>query len=309
MLRVVVLGAAAGGGVPQWNCGCTVCRKARNEHPELRSTQASIAISADGDHWFLINASPDLRQQLIATPKLHPKAGTLRHSPISGVILTNGEVDAVGGLLSMREGSPFTVYAHPRVLAILATNSIFNVLNEKNVRRQPIEVDRAFEPALPDGSPSGIEILPFAVPGKGAWYLEGKAHPAGDDGAGDTLGLRIGDRASGKYMYFLAACASVTNDLRYRLAGASAIFFDGTVWRDDELIAAGLGNKTGQGMGHIAMSGDSGAIAALANLDIGRKIFLHINNSNPVLLRDSTERKTAEHAGWQIPTDGMEIVL
>jgi len=309
MLRVVVLGAAAGGGVPQWNCGCTVCRKARNEHPELRSTQASIAISADGDHWFLINASPDLRQQLIATPKLHPKAGTLRHSPISGVILTNGEVDAVAGLLSMREGSPFTVYAHPRVLAILATNSIFNVLNEKNVRRQPIEVDRAFEPALPDGSPSGIEILPFAVPGKGAWYLEGKAHPAGDDGAGDTLGLRIGDRASGKYMYFLAACAGVTNDLRSRLAGASAIFFDGTVWRDDELIAAGLGNKTGQGMGHIAMSGDSGAIAALANLDIGRKIFLHINNSNPVLLRDSTERKTAEHAGWQIPTDGMEIVL
>ena len=309
MLRVVVLGAAAGGGVPQWNCGCTVCWKARNEHPELRSTQASIAISADGDHWFLINASPDLRQQLIATPKLHPKAGTLRHSPISGVILTNGEVDAVAGLLSMREGSPFTIYAHPRVLAILATNSIFNVLNEKNVRRQPIEVDKAFEPALPNGSPSGIEILPFAVPGKGAWYLEGKAHPAGDDGAGDTLGLRIDDKASGKYMYFLAACANVTGDLRSRLKGASAIFFDGTVWRDDELIAAGLGNKTGQGMGHIAMSGDSGAIAALANLDIGKKIFLHINNSNPVLLRDSAERKTAEHAGWQIPTDGMEIVL
>jgi len=309
MLRVVVLGAAAGGGIPQWNCGCTVCRKARNEHPELRSTQASIAISADGGHWFLINASPDLRQQLIETPKLHPKAGTLRHSPISGVILTNGEVDAVAGLLSMREGSPFTIYAHPRVLAILGTNSIFNVLNEKNVRRQPIEVDEAFEPTLPDGSPSGIDILPFAVSGKGAWYLEGKAHPAGDDGTGDTLGLRIGDKASGKYMYFLAACAGVTDDLRARLAGASAIFFDGTVWRDDELVAAGLGNKTGQGMGHIAMSGDSGAIAALAGLDIDRKIFLHINNSNPVLLRDSVERRTAEHAGWQIPTDGMEIVL
>jgi pyrroloquinoline quinone biosynthesis protein B len=309
MLRVVVLGAAAGGGVPQWNCGCTVCRKARNEHPELRSTQASIAISADGDHWFLINASPDLRQQLIATPQLHPKAGTLRHSPISGVVLTNGEVDAVAGLLSMREGSPFTIYAHPRVLAILGSNSIFNVLNEKNVRRQPIEVDEAFEPALPDGSPSGIEILPFAVSGKGAWYLEGKAHPAGDDGAGDTLGLRIGDKASGKHMYFLAACAGVTSDLRSRLKGASAVFFDGTVWRDDELIVAGLGNKTGQGMGHIAMSGDSGAIATLADLDVGQKIFLHINNSNPVLLRDSAERKTAERAGWQIPTDGTEIVL
>ena len=309
MLRVVVLGAAAGGGVPQWNCGCTVCRKARNEHPELRSTQASVAISADGDHWFLINASPDLRQQLIATSPLHPKAGTLRHSPISGVILTNGEVDAVAGLLSMREGSPFTIYAHERVLAILRSNSIFNVLNEKNVPRQPIEVDKAFEPTLPDGSLSGIEILPFAVTGKSAWYLEGKAHPAGNDGDGDTLGLRIADRASGKYLYFLAACAGVTNDLRSRLAGAAAVFFDGTVWRDDELIAASLGNKTGQGMGHIAMSGDTGAIAALADLDIGRKMFLHINNSNPVLLRDSAERKAAEHAGWQIPTDGTEIVL
>lgn len=309
MLRVVVLGAAAGGGVPQWNCGCRVCRKARTENPELQSTQASIAISADGDHWFLINASPDLRQQLIATPQLHPKAGQLRHSPISGVILTNGEVDAIAGLLSMREGSPFTIYAHAKVLAILKSNSIFNVLGENNVRRQPIEVEQAFEPALPGGAPSGIEILPFAVTGKGAWYLEGKVHPGGEDGMGDTLGLRIADKASGKYFYFLAACADVTDDLRSRLAGAPLIFFDGTVWRDDELIAAGLGSKTGQAMGHIAMSGDSGAIKTLAGLDIGRKVFLHINNSNPALLHDSAERGEAERAGWQIPADGTEITL
>jgi pyrroloquinoline quinone biosynthesis protein B len=309
MLRVVVLGAAAGGGVPQWNCGCRVCRMARTEHPELQSTQASIAISADGDHWFLINASPDLRQQLIATPQLHPAAGQLRHSPVAGVILTNGEIDAVAGLLSMREGWPFTIYAHPRVLSILNSNSIFNVLSEKNVRRQPIEVNEAFEPGLPDGSPSGIEVLPFAVPGKGAWYLEGKAHPAGETGDGDTLGLRIQDKATGKHFYFLAACANVTDDLRSRLEGASAIFFDGTVWRDDELIVAGLGNKTGQGMGHIAMSGARGAIESLDGLDIDRKMFLHINNSNPVLLRDSAERAAAERAGWQIPADGTEITL
>jgi pyrroloquinoline quinone biosynthesis protein B len=309
MLRVVVLGAAAGGGVPQWNCGCPVCRMARSERPELQSTQASIAISANGEHWFLINASPDLRQQLIATPQLHPAAGKLRHSPIAGVILTNGEIDAVAGLLSMREGWPFTIYAHPRVLSILQTNSIFNVLSEKNVQRRPIEVNAAFEPTLPDGSPAGIEVLPFAVPGKGAWYLEGKAHPAGETGDGDTLGLRILDRASGKHFYFLAACADVTDDLKSRLNGASAIFFDGTVWRDDELIVAGLGTKTGQGMGHIAMSGDRGAIESLDGLDIDRKIFLHINNSNPVLLHDSAERKTAERAGWQIPADGTEITL
>src|ERR1700722_5790901 len=142
MLRVVILGAAAGGGVPQWNCGCPVCRMARTERPELRSTQASIAVSADGNHWFLINASPDLRQQLTATPQLHPRDGQLRHSPVTGVILTNGEIDAVAGLLSMREGSPFTIYAHEKVLAILKANSIFNVLNEKHVQRQPIQVDQ-----------------------------------------------------------------------------------------------------------------------------------------------------------------------
>jgi pyrroloquinoline quinone biosynthesis protein B len=308
MLRVVVLGAAAGGGVPQWNCGCPVCLEARSD-PGLRSTQASIAISADGDHWFLINASPDLRQQLIATPQLQPAAGKLRHSPISGVILTNGEVDAVAGLLSMREGSSFTIYAHAKVLSILKANSIFDVLNEKNVRRQAIELDQAFEPALPDGASSGIEILPFAVAGKSAWYLEGKVHPGGDDGAGDTLGLRIRDKATGKHFYFLAACADVTDDLKTRLAGAPLVFFDGTVWRDDELILAGLGNKTGQGMGHISMSGDTGAIKTLAGLDIGRKVFLHINNSNPALLPASPERKMAERAGWQIPADGTEITL
>jgi pyrroloquinoline quinone biosynthesis protein B len=309
MLRIVVLGAAAGGGVPQWNCGCPICRAARTGQTVLQSTQASIAVSADGEHWFLINASPDLRQQLIATPQLHPKAGRLRHSPIAGVVLTNSEVDAVAGLLSMREGSPFTIYAHPRVLAILKANSIFNVLSETDVRRQPIAIDEAFEPVLPDGARSGIEILPFAVPGKGAWYLEGRTHPAGSDGAGDTLGLRIADKASGKYLYFLAACARVTPDLKQRLAGASLVFFDGTVWRDDELIAAGLGAKTGQAMGHISMSGENGAIAALADLGIDRKVFLHINNSNQALLQDSAERKTAEGAGWQIPADGTEITL
>src|ERR1041385_5903354 len=308
MLRIVVLGAAAGGGVPQWNCGCPVCRAARSDL-RIQRAQASVAVSADAKHWFLINASPDLRQQLTATPQLHPKAESLRHTPVAGVILTNSEIDAVAGLLSMREGSPFTIYAHRRVLAILKANSIFSVLSETNVRREPIAIDEAFEPTLPDGSPSGLEMLPFAVAGKGAWYLEGKAHPAGNDGAGDTLGLRIADKASGNFFYFLAACAAVTDDLKRRISGAPLVFFDGTVWRDDELIAAGLGNKTGQAMGHISMSGDDGAMAALAGLGIGRKMFLHINNSNPALLHDSAERKALEHAGWQIPADGTEIVL
>ncbi len=309
MLRVVVLGAAAGGGVPQWNCGCEVCRAARNGHPGLESTQASVAFSADGAHWYLINASPDLRQQLIATPQLHPKPGALRHSPVAGVILTNGEIDAVAGLLSMREGSPFAIYAHAKVLAILKSNSIFDVLSEKNVTRVPVNIGQPFEPGLPDGTGSGLEVEAFTVPGKGAWYLEGKAHPGGSDGAGDTLGLRIREKATGKHFYFIAACAHVTPELKARLEGAPLVFFDGTVWRDDEMIAAGLGAKTGQSMGHIAMSGSDGAIEALKGLTIDRKIFLHINNSNPALLAGSKERKVAESAGWQIPADGTEIVL
>ncbi|MDA9421428.1 MULTISPECIES: pyrroloquinoline quinone biosynthesis protein PqqB [Bradyrhizobium] len=309
MLRVVVLGAGAGGGVPQWNCGCEGCRAARHGGRELQRTQASVAFSGDGEHWFLINASPDLRQQLNATPLLHPKAGALRHTPIAGVILTNSEVDAVAGLLSMREGSPFTVYAHEKVLAILGANSIFNVLNEKNVRRQPIALREPFEPRLPDGARSGLEVLPFAVPGKSAWYLEGKVHPGGESGDGDTLGLKITDKATGKFFYFIAACAEVTDALKAEIDGAALVFFDGTVWRDDEMIKAGLGHKTGKSMGHVAMSGDDGAIARLADLNIDRKLFLHINNSNPVLLPGSPERKAAEQAGWQIPADGTEIVL
>lgn len=309
MLRVVVLGAGAGGGVPQWNCGCEGCRTARANGHELYRTQASVAFSGDGEHWFLINASPDLRQQLNATPQLHPKAGALRHTPVAGVILTNSEVDAVAGLLSMREGSPFTIYAHDKVLAILASNSIFNVLNEKNVKRQPIDIREPFEPRLPDGARSGLEVLAFAVPGKSAWYLEGKAHPGGESGDGDTLGLRITDKSTGKFFYFIAACAEVTDALKAEIDGAALVFFDGTVWQDDEMIKAGLGHKTGKSMGHVAMSGDDGAIARLADLTLDRKMFLHINNSNPALLPASPERKATEAAGWQIPADGTEIVL
>lgn len=309
MLRVVVLGVAAGGGVPQWNCNCKVCHTARIEHPELRATQASIAVSADNEHWFLINASPDLRQQVIETPQLHPKQGQLRHSPIAGVILTNGEVDAVAGLLSLREGWPFVIYAHQRVLSTLKENSIFNVLSAERVKREPIKFDAAFEPQLPDGSSSGLEVLPFVVAGKRAWYLEDAAATGLDDEAGDTVGLRVADKQSGQYFFFLAACAAVTPELKMRLKDAPLVFFDGTVWRDDELITAGLGKKTGQRMGHMAMSGEGGAIAALADLGIVRKVFLHINNSNLVLLPGSAEREQAEHAGWQIPSDGTEIIV
>ena len=221
MLRVVVLGAAAGGGVPQWNCGCPVCLKARSDHPELQSTQASIAVSADGRHWYLVNASPDLRQQLIATPQLHPEAGQLRHSPIAGVILTNGEIDAVAGLLSMREGSPFTLYAHQRVLAILKSNSIFNVLAPQAVPRMALPLGQAIEVA-------GLTVEAYPVPGKIALYLEGAAPDFGTR-EGDSIGLKVGDPTTGAEFHYIPGCAAIDAALAARLAGAPLVLFDGTL--------------------------------------------------------------------------------
>jgi pyrroloquinoline quinone biosynthesis protein B len=283
-----------------------MCRTARNGTPGSQRTQTSIAVSTDERHWFLVNASPDLRAQINATPRLHPAHGELRHSPIAGVILTNGEIDAIAGLLTLREGAPFAIYAHAKVLATLEANSIFNVLDRARVPRVAIAPEAAFTPSLPDGTSSQIEIVPFTAPGKPAWYLGGMAR---DTTPGDTLGLEIRDMQSRHSLIFLAACAAVTPELKARLDGAALVLFDGTLWRDDELIASHLGAKTGGQMGHLAMSGDQGAIAALADVAIGRKVFLHINNSNPVLLPESDERRAAEQAGWDIPDDGWELTL
>lgn len=302
MLSIVVLGTAAGGGLPQWNCGCDNCRAVRQTHRHMRASQASIAVSADRIHWFLINASPDLRQQIADTPCLYPREGALRHSPIAGVILSNGEVDAIAGLLTLREGTPFALYAHERVLGLLEANSIFNVLRGDMVARRAIALDCPFSPQLVDGKPSGLEIVPFAAPGKAALFIEDET----DNTAGDTLGLEIRDTETGRSIVFLAACAAVTREVEARLAQAKMVFFDGTLWRDTELIDAGLGTKTGQRMGHMTMPD---AIAALSPFDIERKFFLHINNSNPALCPTSTERQTLEAAGWRIPSEGEEITL
>ena len=304
MATVVVLGTAAGGGLPQWNCSCPVCRAAW-EDPQLRNTQASLAVSADGENWFLVNASPDIRQQIVEARQLYPRADRLRHSPIAGVILTNGEVDAVAGLLTLREGSPFGIWAHPRVLRTLDENSIFNVLDRQLVPRHPISLDTSFEPNLQDGRPSGLTVEAFEVPGKPAWYLE---ESGATEEAGDTLGLHI-RTPDGAGVFVVTACGAVTPELAERLRGASAVFFDGTLWRDDEILRAGLGQKTGQRMGHVSMSGEDGAIRALADLGIGRRIFIHINNSNPAHLPHSPERRQLEEAGWEVARAGQEVRL
>lgn len=306
MLKVIVLGAAAGGALPQWNCRCAVCAEAWTR-PEMHDTQVSLAVSADdGQHWFLINASPDIRAQILTTPQLHPREGHLRHSPIAGVFLTNGEIDAITGLLSLREGQPFGLYGHRRVLETLASNSVFNVLNPERVPRHEITLGEVFEPALPDGSPSGLLVEAFTVPGKPAWYLEGTPEGEGHS-VGDTIGLTLSDRATGKRAHVILACAAMSPALEARLTGADLVFFDGTLWRDDEMIRAGLAQKTGAGMGHVSMSGQTGSMALLRGLGITRKVFVHINNSNPVWLEDSPERASVEAEGWIIPRKGQEF--
>jgi len=308
VLRILVLGAAAGGGFPQWNSNSVACNRARQERALVR-TQSSLAISADGEHWYLLNASPDLRQQIYDNRPLHPRAG-LRHSPIAGVVLTNADVDHIAGLLNLRESAPLTLYASRRVLDTLAANSIFNVLNPEFVERIEIVLERPFAPRAKDGTPAGLEIEAFAVPGKVALYLEdATAGPAFGTQEGDTVGLRIRATDSGREFFYIPGCAALPAELAARLRGAALVFFDGTLYRDDEMIRCGEGVKTGARMGHMSMSGDEGAIAAFADLGVARRVFIHINNTNPTLLPDSAERRAVEAAGWEIAHDGMEVTL
>ena len=308
-MRIRVLGAAAGGGFPQWNAASEACQRARAGDPAaLPATQASIAVSADGEGWLLINASPDLRAQIEANPPLHPREAP-RSSPIRAVVPTNGDVDALAGLLHLREGTPFALYAHPRVLAILDRNPIFEVVDRRIVPRRPLEPDRAIAVRDAADRDLGLELLPFVAPGKIPLYLEGEAGEGLDTEAlaGDVLGLEI--TAGGRRLVWLGNCARITEEVRRRVAGADLLFMDGTLWRDDEMIRQGVGSKTGRRMGHVSMSGEEGAIVRLADLPIGRRIFVHVNNTNPALLADSPERAMLRAAGWEVAHDGMELVL
>ena len=308
-MLIKVLGSAAGGGLPQWNCNGRNSADARNGVVGLMPrTQASVAVSASRAEWVLLNAAPDLRQQINTTPELHPAPdGPPRNSPIKAVVLTNGDVDAVAGLLTLREAQPFTVYGTRRVLGVLAENSIFDVLDGGLVKRVAMEFGRPFAVEGPSG-PVGITVEAFPVPGKVPLYLEDET-AKGNFGSqeGDTAGLKVTDTPSGRHFFYIPGCARLDDALRARLKGAPLLFFDGTLYANDEMIAQGLLNKTGERIGHMNMSGSAGSVAELAPLGIARKIFIHINNSNPVLREGSPERAAVEGAGWEVAYDGMEV--
>jgi pyrroloquinoline quinone biosynthesis protein B len=308
---IKVLGSAAGGGFPQWNCNCTTCASARAGKPGfVPRTQSSLAISANGTDWVLLNASPDLRQQINNTPELGAaRDNGLRHSPIKAVVLTNADVDHIAGLINLREGQSFTIYGSDRVLATLAANSVFTVVNPTNAPRVALPLDHSL--ALTGaGTDLGLTVEAFAVPGKIALFLENQAAGANyGSRAGDTIGLEITNTQTGAKFFYIPGCAEVDPPLADRIRGASLIFFDGTLYTDDEMLTQGLSQKTGQRMGHISMSGPQGSIAAFEPLNVKRRIYVHMNNSNPVLDDNSAARKAVEASGWEIGYDGMEVRL
>lgn len=296
-LRARILGAAAGGGLPQWNCGCENCNLARaGKIPS--QTQSSVAFSGNGSDWAILNASPDIRDHMARTPELHPTA--LRELPLRSVMVTNGDIDHVAGLLILREQQPFNLFATAEIHSVLAQNPIFDALRANIVIRKEIALNTPFELA-PD-----LTATLFAVPGKVPLYMEGEVVQTDLEGE-QTVGVHL--QADGKDAYYIPGCALVKDDLADRLRGADMVMFDGTLWQDNEMIDMGLSQKTGQRMGHISMSGPDGSMAAFADLGVSRKVYVHMNNSNPVLRPDSAERAEAEANGWTIGQDGMEITL
>ncbi|MCI0467413.1 MAG: pyrroloquinoline quinone biosynthesis protein PqqB [Beijerinckiaceae bacterium] len=298
-MRILVLGSAAGGGFPQWNCACPVCQLAWKGDARVKPrSQSSLAVSADGERWLLLNASPDLRQQIIASPNLRPRGG-FRHSPIRAVFLTNADVDHLAGLLTLREQQSFALFGSKATLA-QASAGVFEVLNKDLVSAHAVDFDRPVDTGI------GLSVTAFAVPGKVPLYLESGAVEIGIEGE-STAGLEIGDGS--KSFFYVPGCAKINDGLKKRFRGANLLFFDGTTYTDDEMVVLGLSKKTAWRMGHVAMSGENGSLNLLASCEISRKIYVHINNTNPVLIEDSPQRAAVASAGWDVAYDGMELCL
>ena len=304
-MRVHVLGSAAGGGFPQWNCNCRNCSGLRRG--SLRAnprTQSSIAVSADGERWYLANASPDIRQQIESFAQLHPRRGA-RDTPIQAIMLTNADVDHVAGLLSLRESQPLLIYATETVRGwVTGSNAIFRVLNvaPKQSRWEKIELNKTRPLIGLDGTAAGILFEAFAVPGKPPTYL---GLQAGPDEA--TIGLRFIDERTRRSVAYVPGIKQIDSCLAQILRGCDCILFDGTCWSDDELIAQRAGSKTALAMGHLPIGDPTGSLKNMAKVDGQHRIYIHINNTNPILDEDSEQRREVEAAGWEIAFDGMDF--
>ena len=306
-MDIRVLGSAAGGGCPQWNCACANCRGARDGSMRIEARrQECVAVSADASAWFLLNASPEIRSQIEAFPALHPRR--LRDSPIEGILLTNGDLDHTLGLLSLRESQPLVIYATEAVRRGFVEGNVLY----RTLQRQP---DQATWRTLPlggeveltaNGAPSGLAVEAFAVPGKLPVHLEGLLTARSGE---ENVGFRILERPTGRVLVYLPAVGRLTPEVLAKAGDADCLFFDGTFWSEDELVELGASTKRASDMAHLPIGGEGGSLSALDRVNTPVRIYIHLNNTNPVLREDSAERAIARRAGWRIARDGMEIVL
>ncbi len=301
-MRVIILGSAAGGGLPQWNCGCPNCRQARLEGPGR--TQSSVAASADGERWVLLNASPDLRAQVAAHRPLWPRG--VRVTPISAVVFTDGEIDHTLGLLLLREGSSkMPVYASVGVASLLSDQwPLYRVLSAyAGLEPRPLPDNEAVSLADAAGHKLGISCTAVPVARRPPRYARAAAAGTFD------VGLRLRDERTGGTLAYVPTASAVDAAVRAAGVGADLLLFDGTFWSDDELERAGVDAPTARAMGHLPMGGPGGSVEALPRVGAKRTVLVHINNTNPILCRSSAERAQVEAAGIEVGDDGMEFEL
>jgi pyrroloquinoline quinone biosynthesis protein B len=298
-VRVLVLGSAAGGGFPQWNCHCATCEAAREGVRAQPRTQSSLAIRGGEGQWFLVNASPDARQQLEALTR--PQVDGVRAPPITGVLLTDAEIDHTAGLLVLRESqAPVRVFGDEGVERALRSGYPALAILERycGVEWQTLEPERA-RPL--EGS--SLVVEPFEVGGDAPRYMDGS------DVELQASGFVFRDRAGGGVVTYAPGLARLDDGVLSRFATSDLVLVDGTFWCDDELARLGISGRSARDMGHVPLSGPDGTLEALARLERPRKVLVHINNTNPILLEDSPEREAVLRAGVEVAYDGLEIAL
>ena len=305
-MQVKILGSAAGGGFPQWNCACPNCHAARGGQFQGKArSQTQVAVTADGEKWFLLGASPDLRQQIECSPELHPRSGT-RSSPIQGVVLASADLDHVLGLLLMRELQPFRVWAAEPVIKILRDeNSMFRMLNrvENQVQWQAIRGGESFSLSAPTANGDNLSCQAVAVSSHYPAYAAGTRE---SDEA--VLGLIL-TSPSGAKLGFFPQLAELTAGLKHVFAGLDCLLLDGTFWSDDELICLQGSGHRAREMGHIPVGGEDGTLQQLAGLRTPRKMYIHINNTNPMLNEAGAQYRAVRDAGWELAEDGCQFTL
>jgi pyrroloquinoline quinone biosynthesis protein B len=305
-MQIILLGTAAGGAVPQWNCWCPTCRAARADparvHPR---SQSSVAVSPDGVRWFLINASPDVRHQLTRLTSHGPaREDTVRHVPLEAVLLTDAELDHSLGIVLLREARRLAVYATDATARILEQDSRLLPTTRAfaTVTVTPLPIGRAVSLLDRTGAASGLTAEAFVVAGDSPRF-------ASEESPGHTVGLTIRDAATGGSVAYVPGCGALDDALASRLRAADAVLFDGTFWQDDELSALGISTVTAREMGHVPISGPGGSLAMMAALPARIRIYTHINNSNPILDERSAPRAAVNGAGVVVGDDGMTMTV